>query len=584
MSFVWRHIPPLRGVFLALLFATATACIFPVIGSAFGGVALFSHQPMAEQSHAPVLHVEVDLRAVDVQVKDSQGNDVLGLSARDFTVLENGKRQKIAFFDAGNGPVSLAVLVDSSDSMYSYGRLGSAQAVAAQFMHTARPQDEVWAMDFTDQMGTFQHLSREQFLNPSLVALAPVPSGGSALYDAIATALCHLRASKNPRQAVIVITDGVDQHSRITLDQLIGLVRSSRAQLFMIGLQSRPGFHLEGHIQPRLTLITGHDIDNPAIVFNRLMKESGAESFIPNSRRGLKEALKAVSDTLQSEYTLAYYPEEAATKFRKIKVKVDRPGVRVLVRQFVGSYREAAEFVHFEKGTCTVSPKFHPYAYESETTHGPGGMTYREDFTDPRSGWPNHKDSHYVSGGYELLNAKVKATNAALMPHGFSRNKSVLATFRQNVIAAYGRWWRDFRASAIINVALQPLSRKANAKSPQKTRSAAGLLFRMNLQGYYAMLISRASAKRELSVELVKREFENNSYRQMEIVPWITVAQASASRIRLSVEAIGDQISMFVNGKEIKTVRDDAFDQGLVGFVISGPGRAIFRNLVVEQK
>jgi hypothetical protein len=58
---------------------------------------------------------------------------------------------------------------------------------------------------------------------------------GSAVYDAIATAICHLRSSSSPRQAIIVITDGVDEHSRLSLNQLIDLVRSQRAQLFLIG-------------------------------------------------------------------------------------------------------------------------------------------------------------------------------------------------------------------------------------------------------------------------------------------------------------------------------------------------------------
>jgi Ca-activated chloride channel family protein len=292
-----RHMRSFQKKLIALPFALM-ACV------PLGGGITWS------QAQKPVFQVEVDLQSVDVQVKDAHGNDVMGLTAKDFTVLENGKPQKIAFFDAGIGPVSLAVLVDSSTSMITHGRLGSAQAIAAQFIHTAHRGDEIFAMDFTDQMGPFQRITQEQLLGPSGPDLALAASGGAALYDAIATALCHLRASKNLRQSVVVITDGDDQHSRITLDQLIGLVHSSRAQVFMIGLQSRPNFNFQGRSEPKITLITGHEIDNPVVVFDRLMKESGAESFIPNSQRGLDEALTAVSNMLQSEYTLAYYPQK----------------------------------------------------------------------------------------------------------------------------------------------------------------------------------------------------------------------------------------------------------------------------------
>jgi Ca-activated chloride channel homolog len=577
-----------------VLSALIGACVFACSGAAFAGITLCSERISKRQSQEPILRVQVDLQAVDVQVKDAGGNDVLGLSAQDFTVLENGKPQKIAFFDAGNHPVSLVVLVDSSNSVSSDARLGSAQQIAAQFMRTARPGDEISAMDFTDQMGPFQRLTREQLLNPATVKLALAPSEGSALYDAIAAALCHLRESKNVRQAVIVISDGNDQHSRITLEQLVGLVRSSPAQLFMIGLQSSPGFHFEGHTGPFLTLITGHDIDNPTVVFDRLMKESGAESFIPNSQRGLEDALQAVSSMLQSEYTLAYYPPKTSKTIRKIEVKVDRRGSHALARRYVGSDRDAteadqgtAESVHFDRGTCTVSPEFHRYAFESKLMHGSSGMVYREDFSDARSGWPNHDDSHYISGGYELSNAKMPAGNAdPLMPSGLPTEASSRTTFRENVIAAYGPWWNDFHASVTVKAVLAAVSREANAESLHKSRPAAGLIFRMTLHGYYALLISGAN-KKQMSVEVVKRKFQGDSgyfYSETEIVPWTAVEKESGASTEISVENIGNQISISVDGQPVKSARDDTFDQGLIGFVISGPGRATFKSLVVEQR
>lgn len=85
----------------------------------------------ASQSQPPTIRVETDLQPIDVQVRDGKGNSIRDLAANDVTVLENGKAQKIAFFDAGSGPVAVAVLVDSSNSMYPDGRPGSAEGVAA---------------------------------------------------------------------------------------------------------------------------------------------------------------------------------------------------------------------------------------------------------------------------------------------------------------------------------------------------------------------------------------------------------------------------------------------------------------------
>lgn len=596
MNLSSRHIRFLQRVLVTLIFTLATICILPELGSEFHRIANSDSGVAAAQSHVPILRVEVDLQPIEVQVKDAKGNDVPGLAAKDFTLLENGQRQKVSFFDAGSGPVSIAILVDSSSTVASDGRVGSAEEVAAQFMRTARPGDEVSAMDFTDQMGPFQHLSNAQLLNPSAVRVAPAPSHGSAVYDAIASALCHLRTSKNLRQAVIVITDGVDEYSRISLEQLIGLVRTSHAQLFMIGLQSRPEFGFQGATEQRITLTTGRDVDNPVVIFNSLAKESGAESFAAKSESSLGEALKAVSDMLQSEYTLAYYPQKNGNKLRKIEVKVDRRGVRVLARHFVDSQQDALQFVHFDEPACTVSPKLHPYPYEADVTDGPGGMTYRENFADVHSGWPVHKDSHYVSGEYELSNLPEEAGNVSDAMRSYAMGGAIpfqvglgakAMAFRRDVLAAYGPWWTDFRASVSVKVAPAVESRGAKSQFPYASRPAAGLLFRMSPKGYYALLLSGIVEKKKLSVALVRRDFVGDTdqdYTETEIVPWTIVENASTPAGELSVEALKDRISILVNGTEVKSVSDDTYNQGLVGLVISGPGRATFRNLVVEQK
>ena len=122
-----------------------------------------------------------------------------------------------------------------------------------------------------------------------------------------------------------------------------------------------------------MTLVSGHEINNPAVVFERLAKEAAAETFIPESETALQDALKAVSNLLDSEYTLAYYPPATSRKLRKIEVKADRSGARVLASRFVVADPDSADIVHFLEGTCGVSPELHRYPYESHVTNGPGG-------------------------------------------------------------------------------------------------------------------------------------------------------------------------------------------------------------------
>ena len=540
----------------------------------------------AAQSQTPVLRVQVDLQSIAVRVTDKQGNDVRGLSAQDFTILEDGRPQKTAFFGAEKVPTSLSILVDSSSSMDSNRKLGSAEAVAAKFIGSGRAGDEISAMDFTDEFGPFQLLTREQLLNPSSVPLVSGPSQGSALYDAIAMGVCHLQASKNLRKAIVVITDGDDQQSRITLDQLIALLQSSRMQLFTVGWHARPEYRFDGHAEKKLTLVTGHDIDNPSVVFDRLAKEAGAESVFPTSDDGMNLALKKVSDLLEAQYTLAYYPENSSKKFRRIQVKTKRPGFEVTVRRGVGSGSTALEAVNFVAGTCQVSPQLHPYPYEPRVSHDGKGIVYRETFSDLRSGWPNREGSRYAAGGYEL--SGIEGTKLHLNPAQPNRQPggySETVVEQRDVLAAYGPWWDDFRVSAVVDPVMGSSDNvdSENSQSFEKDRPSAGLVFRLSAGGYYAALLSTNRDRKEWWLKLVTRRYE--IFTETVIVPWskVTVPQLSRSGTKLAVETAGSLITIFVDDQEVKRVQDDAFTQGYVGFVLSGAERATFRDLIVEQ-
>jgi VWFA-related protein len=354
------------------------------------------------RSGTPILRSEVDLQTVNVRVTDKRGNDLRGLTAKDFTVREDGQRQTIAFFDAGETPVTVAVLVDSSVSMSQDSKVGSAEQVAAEFARVARPGDDIYAMDFTSQPGPFERLTGEQFRNPGPLRVPAAVGSGVAVYDAIATAICHLRNSKNPRQAIIVITDGIDEHSRLTLNQLIDAVRSQRAQLFLIGFQSKKQFRRYDPTGPTATLRGGHDIDNPDYVVYRLAKDAGAETFVLNSESTLQKALLAVSNILSAEYTLAYYPPPTGRKVRRIRVRVDRHGVRVLASRRTVPNQVSRDTVDYLPGTRLLSPIAYAHPYELHIRGKPGEQVYRDDFSDPHSGWPIHSDMHYVADGYEL--------------------------------------------------------------------------------------------------------------------------------------------------------------------------------------
>jgi Ca-activated chloride channel homolog len=571
------------GVRSSDIFGRFTVVLVLVLSAV--GIAPNSTRVSYAQRTAPpppgVLRVQTNLQSLAIRVTDKQGNDVKGLTPADFTILEDGRPQKISFFGTDNVPTTLNVLVDASGTMDPSGRLGSAEAIAARFLRSGRPDDEISAMEFTDEMGPFRLLTQQQLRDPSSAVLSPGISKGSALFDAIATVLCHLKASKNLRQAIMVISDGVDQHSRLSLEQLIGLVQSSRAQLFMIGSNSRPEFHLNGHPESKVRLVSGHDIDNPAVVFDRLTKESGAEAFFPTSEDGLEQALKKVSDLLEAQFTIAYYPQDNVKGFRRIQVRMRRPGLVVTVRRGVGSATVAGAPNDFTEGTCLVSPSVHPYPYDSRVTQTSDGTSYREDFSDVGSGWPNREESRYMSGGYELSNTGASKID---IPPGFN---TFLGGFSfglpHDVVAAYGPWWTDFRESAVLDsVPVFPKSTTPNSITTDW--AAAGFAFRLNDRGYYALLL--AGSRKAKDVWFKVEKFEYQRYVQTDIIPWTAAhsSEAPASGLLLTADCVGNQITILLNNQQVARAQDDSYGQGYVGFVLSGTGRARFRNLVVTQR
>ena len=306
------------------------------------------------QSPETVFKAEVNLQSVAVQVTDGQGRDVRGLSAADFTVLEDGRPQKIAFFGAENQPISLLVLLDSSSSMRSSLKLEKALTLLGPLTRRNLPEDEIFLTPFTDLVGAIQTLSAGQRASLPAVNM-PSMGGGTALYDAIATGLCHMRPARNIRQAVVVITDGADQHSRLRLEQLIQLAQASKPQLFMIGFFDPFEYDRYRQSGNTISLVNGREVDNPLRFFGRIAKETGAESFFPKSDHDLEQVIGRLLGILQAQYTLAYYPQDIA-KYRRIQVKVKRNGVVVAARHSAGSEGTDQEPVRFLATSCQVSP------------------------------------------------------------------------------------------------------------------------------------------------------------------------------------------------------------------------------------
>jgi len=279
------------------------------------------------------LRVNVSVVTVGVRVIDVKGLEVPNLSADHFRVYEDGIEQQIALFSNEEQPISLGILLDRSDSMESADKFGRAKAAAQLLVDTCHPGSEYLYIPFDAYWSSGEFITdREQ--------IGGIISGtklghGTRLYDAIIAALERSRRAKHGRQALVVITDGTDQHSSQTLDELVYAVQESQVQLYTIGYFSRIEDDLFRNKGPRIELINSQWIDNPRMVFKRLAEESGAEAFFPKSDIDLQSAVEKISQDLRTQYTLAYYPPNPSQegKYRRIRVKLRAKGLTVRARQ-----------------------------------------------------------------------------------------------------------------------------------------------------------------------------------------------------------------------------------------------------------
>jgi hypothetical protein len=130
----------------------------------------------------------------------------------------------------------------------------------------------------------------------------------------------------------------------------------------------------------------------------------------------------------------------------------------------------------------------------------------------------------------------------------------------------------------------RPVPWNEGSRFSHPVHAAAGLVFRLNQKGYYALLVGPSpDSKKKLAFEVVVRTFEGASFAEAVIVPWTTVDWASPTEAQLAVEDVGDQMTVFVDGHQVGTVRDATYSEGYAGFTVSAPARATFGDFVVEE-
>jgi hypothetical protein len=351
--------------------------------------------------------------------------------------------------------------------------------------------------------------------------------------------------------------------------------------VFVIGYFGKEEYDLyrsSGH--QRITLVSSQEIDNPVTVFGRLAKESGAESFFPTSPSKLQEAVAAVGRQLRAQYTLAYYPKPKAGAFRRIEIKVAQSGTRVRARRGFRNidYRPSAGALESSAG-CELE-KLRPYPYESKVEIKNGCTVYHEDFLNEASGWPAKERYHYSSGTYQIVGTKSEASEHAgpfSLARGYYGPVGDLGSADPvaGLVVANGPWFGDLDASVSLEL--------KSAGGAGDLAVAAGLVFHLNDRGYYAVIVS-ASGSRKVSFKLIKKYHFETSARDLSAWMDAPVSDLIAgSQKKIAVRCRGPAIQILVQGQAVARFEDRDFQEGLVGMVLYGTGRAIFQDLLVEE-
>ena len=238
---------------------------------------------------------------------------VLGLGRQDFRVLEDGREQQVKQFSDEDAPLSVGLLVDTSGSMGP--KIETSRKAVAQFLKTMNAQDEAFLIEFSDRADVAVPFTRNaNELQSKLVSVEP--QGLTALLDAVHLGIREMKKAKNPRKALLIISDGGDNNSRYTATEIKDLVREADVQIYAMG-EFEP-FDFFG--------LTAAELSGPHLL-SELAEQTGGHAFAASRPSDLPGIATRIGIELRNQYVLAYYPlnHERNGKFRKVEVKLEQP-------------------------------------------------------------------------------------------------------------------------------------------------------------------------------------------------------------------------------------------------------------------
>jgi Ca-activated chloride channel family protein len=266
--------------------------------------------------------VDSTLVLVPVTVVDHRGAIVNGLASDAFTLTEDGVRQQVRSFTEQDAPVSMGIVLDLSGSMK--GVLGPAKESLRALMKDANPADEAFLNTVSTRPRAYSGFTHDFDEVLSRVAFEKA-GGDTALIDTIYGSLHQLRSGVHARKALLVISDGMDNHSRYSRQELLDRAVESDAQIYTIAVDNAPAFSKGVKLlEERRGLLF---LDDLAV-------KTGGMSFIVRGQSDIIDAAARIGRALRNQYTIGYVPrgDGRGGQWRRIRVKVEGSGMRAYAR------------------------------------------------------------------------------------------------------------------------------------------------------------------------------------------------------------------------------------------------------------
>jgi Ca-activated chloride channel family protein len=243
------------------------------------------------------LKVDVDLVMVNVTVTDPDNKQIMDLKPDNFQVFEDKIEQKIRFFSTEEQPLSLGIVFDVSHSMEP--KIAVARDAAARFLDTGSPEDEYFLVEFSTRAKITEDFTTDVSRLRDHLALVP-PQGDTAMYDAVYLALSKVRKGQNPKKALLLITDGEDNHSHYSRHDIREFARESDVQIY--------------------------SIDLGRALIGELSDMTGGHSFHGHADQ-LEDICSKIAQELKSQYVIGYASTNTNKdgKYRKVRVRVTAP-------------------------------------------------------------------------------------------------------------------------------------------------------------------------------------------------------------------------------------------------------------------